>query len=103
VERARFLGQGLRDLGPDEDLHWAWVRHPFLNWREGWDPAKRTVVVHGHSVEWREGLSKDVLHYAVSAVDSHRRINLDLNAWKIGAVAVLEAVEDRYRIHLVRP
>ncbi|MCW3783583.1 metallophosphoesterase [Defluviimonas salinarum] len=101
-DRAAHLGQPHRDSGRH---HWAWIREPFLGWRQGWDPEgapRKTVVVHGHTVETRLRIGDEQNLFAeVDKVADMARINLDIGAVFFGQMVALEAKGNRYRFHLV--
>ena len=94
-----FLAQ---PIGEALHMHWAWVREPFIGWTEGWDPGRRQVVVHGHTIECRAPIEDTgALTRGVDFVAERRRINLDLGAVFFGRLAALEAVDRCYRFHCI--
>jgi len=101
--RPAFLAQGLFDH-PPQNLHWAWIREPFITWRAGWDQGVTsrgpTVVVHGHTVE-AEAPFEDYpdLARAADRVSDSRRINIDAGSYMHGQIAGLEVLGQHYRLH----
>lgn len=109
IERRKFLDQGLCTVGQHHELHWAWIREPFLSWRKGWDGRDDaltpgpTVVVHGHTPCIRVPFRSQI--HAQSVIDrtlEHQRINLDVGAPYTNQLAALEAAGDRFRLHVVQ-
>lgn len=103
--RSAFLGQGLFDHHP-QNLHWAWIREPFIDWRAGWDvgatPKGKTVVVHGHTIEATAPFEDyPDLARAADRVSDARRINIDAGSFLHGQLAGLEVLGERYRLHAV--
>lgn len=99
-QRANFLQQPLRGSA---GMHWAWIREPFLRWQGGWSAYDAGIVVHGHTPEMdRPICSPADLQEASDRVLSHRRINLDVRAYRFRNLAALEAIEGRYRFHMVK-
>lgn len=103
--RTAFLAQGIFDHHPD-NLHWAWIGEPFINWRAGWDvgdtPKGQTVVVHGHTIE-AQAPFEDYLDLARAGdrVSDARRINIDAGSFVHGQLAGLEVLGAHYRLHAV--
>lgn len=101
----KFLAQGIFDHHP-QNLHWAWIGEPFLNWRGGWDkgatPKGQTVVVHGHTIEAKAPFEdyRDLARVADRVSDA-RRINIDAGSFFHGQLAGLEVLGERYRLHAV--
>lgn len=101
VPRAQALGRALMDFR-DIWTHWAWMRDDFIDWTRGWRDG-REVVVHGHTVEATSRFSSvdDVLA-DVDRTRRNRRINLDAGVYQFGQLAILEAADTHFRIHVVQ-
>ena len=88
-------------LGSWSDTHWAWIREPFLDWREGWEPQGLSNVVHGHTpATWSRLRSPEAVAAILDLSDSKGRICLDAGATQLDQVAAVEFRGDRHRIHL---
>ena len=79
----------LRRDRPQDDDHWAWIRHPCLGWGGGWDVDGETgdrwwgptVVVHGHTVAVRTDVADDPdMLRPMDGVEEYRAICLDAGA-----------------------
>lgn len=96
-----FLTLGALDDMPG-NLHWAWIRKPFLEARGGWAIDKPVTVVHGHSPAIK-GLYADTSEIESSAMlhETHGRINLDADAgYATSQISMAEFLDGSYRIHL---
>ena len=115
VDDAIFVHAGLSphmeieqflDLAYDEripgELHWAWIRKPFLEWTGGWGQERKLTVVHGHTsaTEVLYGDTREVETLALLS-KSHNRINLDAGAgFEISQIAMGEFLDGQCRIHI---
>jgi serine/threonine protein phosphatase 1 len=101
AQREEFLAKDRLDFSGEE--HWAWIRSPFLEWQGGWDPQRRDVVVHGHTVMCPQRLH--TVEQAASVADAlhaARRFSLDIGSVFYGHMLALEIRDGRYRFHFVK-
>jgi serine/threonine protein phosphatase 1 len=100
--QARFLTQG-RDASLSE--HWAWIRHPFLDWTGGWDEDRHVVVMHGHTSAVERPVHPDTFFAAADLTAKHRRVCLDAGAAgceQVGFAELRGGADPVYRIGMVR-
>lgn len=102
-------------LAPDQDAHaflnlpkqgaygahWAWIRQPFLNWRGGWGPDARWLVVHGHTPVAKKISGTSRFFASANRVQTHNRICLDAgSASGLPQVGWAEFLSNRFRLAL---
>ena len=95
-----FLAQAPNAPGLMEH-HWAWIREPFLSWTRGWDPAGKTVVVHGHTPAVAGWIGSEQDMAALVPLD-RRRVCLDAAAAARAQVAWVEWVGHKARVRCVQ-
>jgi serine/threonine protein phosphatase 1 len=89
-----FDGNPLRPV-ECEDMHFAWIRFPFLRWESGFENGM--IVVHGHTPE-------DTVQHWKSRHDAelHRldgwRLGLDGGSYRTGRVAGAQFRQGEYRV-----
>lgn len=101
IDINEFLRLSYQDDIPG-NLHWAWIRGPFLDWTGGWLTDRPITVVHGHSpaIETLYSHTSDIERLSMLA-ESHGRVNLDAGADdNISQVAMAEFLSGSYRVHI---
>lgn len=85
------------------DAHWAWIREPFLDWRNGWGPEARWLVVHGHTPVASKTSDPSRFLASANRMRTHRRICLDAGAAnRLPQVGWAEFFANRFRLALSR-
>lgn len=99
AEPVAFLSRPrLEAYGSD---HWAWIRHPFLEWTGGWGPKKDWKIIHGHTPAVKAIAHLDKFATKADQLTSHSRLCLDAgNAFGLPQIAWAEIQQGRYRIGL---
>ncbi|MCZ8295567.1 MAG: metallophosphoesterase [Rhodobacteraceae bacterium] len=83
--------------------HWAWIRRPFLDWRGGWGPEGRWLVVHGHTPAVRRLGDPSRFLALANRRHTHGRICLDAGAaYGLPQVGWAEFRADRFRLAISR-
>lgn len=83
--------------------HWAWVRHPFLDWRGGWGPDGRWVIVHGHTPAVTKAVHPSRFLASANRMRTHHRFCLDAGAANgLPQVGWTEFCGNRFRLVLTR-
>lgn len=102
MDRETFLAQG-NPRDRNGDIHWAWIREPFLNWDAGWDAERRQIVVHGHTVCIKDWIRDDMTILRNALRLDRRRICLDAGAAMGRRQAlVAEFLDGAVRLHAVQ-
>ena len=71
----------LVDYDSFDEMHWSWIRDPFLIHEGGWDKDRKTVIVHGHTPQnMGFKLNPEYVHGYLDCVGSNRRICVDAGA-----------------------
>lgn len=82
--------------------HWAWLRRGAIEYTGGWEGSPGRLVVHGHTIEHDGPIETEAeLIAAADRIQSHKRINLDIGSYKHNRLCSLEAIDGKYRFHMV--
>lgn len=96
-----FLNQPF-DMNVPGNMHWAWIRFPFLEWTGGWGSQTPLTIAHGHSPAVSHKMTEtSEIEAALMLHNSHGRINLDAGASQdLAQIAMAEFLQGDYRIHI---
>lgn len=84
-----------------DDMHWAWIRQPFLDWQGGWNRHGLKLIMHGHTPATTQPIEDEAtLEKLLDHTEAHGCICLDAGAMRRPQVAAVEFVEDQHRLHL---
>lgn len=84
-----------------DEMHWAWIRQPFLDWQGGWEQHGLRLVIHGHSPATTQPIEDEAtLEKLLDHTEGHGCICLDAGSMRRPQVAAVEFVEDQHRLHL---
>jgi len=84
-----------------DDMHWAWIRQPFLDWQGGWDQHDLKLIMHGHTPATTRPIEDGAtLEKLLDHTEAHGCICLDAGAMRRPQVAAVEFIKDQHRLHL---
>ena len=86
------------------EIHWAWIREPFLSHENGWDEDGKLVIIHGHtSATGRLKINPDHTHEYFDHVADKRRICIDAGtAFGLDQIALLTISGRKYGIEVIQ-
>ena len=93
--------------GNYDEVHWAWIREPFLSREGGWDEDGKTVIIHGHTPH-NEGCrinpqDRGQIHGYFDHVKKKRRICVDAGAARgLDQIALLTISGLDYRLDVIQ-
>lgn len=87
-----------RLLALDSD-HWAWIREPFLDWKEGWQGR---IIIHGHTPALLGTGDLDAFAAHADHIEARRRLCLDAGAAFQAQVGWSEFSASKYRLGLTK-
>lgn len=102
IRRAEFLAVDRMDRR-SLSRHWAWIKGDFTTWREGWDPQRHDIVVHGHTPPTGSAIrSSTGLGLFFDKSIEARRINIDATMAALPQICAVDIREDQFRLLLAQ-
>ena len=94
----------LTDFNSFDEMHWSWIREPFLLHEGGWDKDGKTVIVHGHTPQnMGFKLNPEYVHGYLDCVRTRRRICVDAGAARgFDQVALLTISGSDYTLEVIQ-
>jgi serine/threonine protein phosphatase 1 len=99
---SRFFAEDRFSTVPFE-MHWAWIREPFLSWTRGWEGDPHHIVIHGHTPATDDFISTpEDASRLLDRIATHHRVVIDAGSAGIPQVAAVEFSAGRYRLHVAQ-